>query len=151
MLRAALWSGMWQDVIFEGFAEWGWCQDKAFERGYHSKTVQDTVDGSGLGLAIVREMTTHMGGRIDVLESEGPSKLDGTTLRIILFCDQEWLCELCIHQNCAWRSSLVTHYSIRSKLATVYPRTSKVNQKQKHQISNLGISSIDSTDYIYPT
>ena len=57
------------------------------ERGYHSETVQDTVDGSGL--AIAREMIPRMGGRIDVLEGEGPSKLDGTTLHIILFRDQE--------------------------------------------------------------
>ena len=53
-----------------------------FERGYRIKTVQDTVDGSGL--AIAREMIPRMGGRIDVLEGEGPSKLDGT-LRIIMY------------------------------------------------------------------
>ena len=60
-----------------------------FERGYRSETVHDTVAGSGLGLAIAREMISRMGGMIDVLEGEGPSKLDGTTSRIILFRDQE--------------------------------------------------------------
>ena len=53
-----------------------------FERGYRSETVQDTVDGSGL--AIAREMIPQMGGRINVLEDEGQSKLDGT-LRIIMY------------------------------------------------------------------
>lgn len=63
-------------------------QDKVFERGYRSKTVQDEVDGSGLGLGICREMIEKMGGTIDLLE-QGPNKLDGTTVRIILFRDPE--------------------------------------------------------------
>jgi len=63
-------------------------QDKVFERGYRSEEVEDAVGGSGLGLAIAREMISRMGGMIDVLD-EGPHKLDGTTMRVILFRDPE--------------------------------------------------------------
>ena len=58
-------------------------RDKVFERGYRSEATQD-VDGSGLGLPIAKEMITRMGGMIDVID-DGPNKLDGTCVLIILF------------------------------------------------------------------
>jgi signal transduction histidine kinase len=64
-------------------------RDSIFERGYRSKEWTDDVDGSGLGLAVARQMITQMGGRIEVVEDGGPSKLQGTTVRIILFRDPE--------------------------------------------------------------
>lgn len=64
-------------------------RESVFERGYRSKEWTDDVDGSGLGLAVARQMITQMGGRIDLAEDGGPSKLQGTTVRIILFRDPE--------------------------------------------------------------
>jgi len=61
---------------------------RVFERGYRVGTTKDAVDGSGLGLAISREMITKMGGEIDIMD-EGPSRLDGTTIRVILFREPE--------------------------------------------------------------
>jgi len=61
-------------------------QDKVFLRGYRGQSCQDEVDGSGLGLAIAKEMITQMGGVLEILE-EGPNRLDGTTLRVVLFRD----------------------------------------------------------------
>ena len=43
-------------------------------------------NGSGLGLAIAKEMITQMGGVLEILD-EGPNRLDGTTLRVVLFRD----------------------------------------------------------------
>ena len=65
-------------------AEW----DHVFERGYRSKTVQDSVPGNGLGLGISKDIVLRMGGMLDVLE-EGPSHLAGTTIRVIVFRDPE--------------------------------------------------------------
>lgn len=64
-------------------------RDSVFERGFRSKEWTDKVDGNGLGLAVARQMITQMGGRIDLVEDGGPSKLQGTTVRIILFRDPE--------------------------------------------------------------
>lgn len=65
-------------------------RDKIFERGYRGEAVQDDITGSGLGLAIAREMISRMGGMLDLLEGDkGPNKLDGTTVRVILFRDPE--------------------------------------------------------------
>ena len=61
---------------------------RVFERGYRVDTTKNAVDGSGLGLAISREMITKMGGEIDIID-EGPSRLVGTTVRIILFREPE--------------------------------------------------------------
>mmetsp|Transcript_28848 Transcript_28848/g.54539 ORF Transcript_28848/g.54539 Transcript_28848/m.54539 type:complete len:819 (+) Transcript_28848:69-2525(+) len=66
-------------------------RDSVFERGYRGEDVRDDADvaGSGLGLAIAREMIS-MVGTIDVLDAgEGPNKLDGTTVRVVLFRDRE--------------------------------------------------------------
>ena len=68
MLRCVQHYRVVRGSIFEGFAKGGWYQDKVFECGYRSETVQDTVDGSGSGLAIAREMITRLGCRIDVLD-----------------------------------------------------------------------------------
>ena len=59
-----------------------------FARGYRGRAVVDEVEGSGLGLAIAREMITRMGGVLDILD-EGPNRLNGTTVRVILFRDPE--------------------------------------------------------------
>jgi len=64
-------------------------QQKVFERGYRGEDVQDAVGGSGLGLAIAREMVSRMGGMLDILEDGPNKKLDGTTVRLILFRDTE--------------------------------------------------------------
>jgi signal transduction histidine kinase len=64
-------------------------RESIFERGYRSKEWKDEVDGTGLGLAVARQMITQMGGKIDLVEDGGPSKLQGTTVRIILFRDPE--------------------------------------------------------------
>ena len=61
-------------------------RDKVFLRGYRGQSCQDEVDGSGLGLAIAKEMITQMGGVLEILD-EGPNRLDGTTLRVVLFRD----------------------------------------------------------------
>ncbi|KAL9178733.1 hypothetical protein ACHAXT_003864 [Thalassiosira profunda] len=62
-------------------------RDKVFERGYRGEAVEDSVEGSGLGLSIAREIVSRMGGVLDLVE--GPNKLDGTAVRIILFRDPE--------------------------------------------------------------
>ena len=61
-------------------------RDKVFERGYRGF---EEVGGSGLGLPIARDLISRMGGMVDMLEGCGPSKLDGTTVRIILFREPE--------------------------------------------------------------
>jgi signal transduction histidine kinase len=63
-------------------------RDKVFARGYRGRAVVDEVEGSGLGLAIAREMITRMGGLLDIVD-EGPNRLNGTTVRVILFRDPE--------------------------------------------------------------
>lgn len=65
-------------------------RDKVFERGYRGEDVRDDpkVSGSGLGLAIARELLSRMGGTISIIE-EGPNKLPGTTVRVVLFRDQD--------------------------------------------------------------
>ena len=59
-----------------------------FARGYRGRAVVDEVEGSGLGLAIAREMITRMGGVLDIVD-EGPNRLNGTTVRVILFHNPE--------------------------------------------------------------
>lgn len=61
-------------------------REKVFERGYRGDAVQDEVDGSGLGLAIAREMISKMEGILDIID-KGPNKLNGTTVRVVLFRD----------------------------------------------------------------
>ena len=61
-------------------------QAKVFERGYRGENVVGGTEGSGLGLAIAKEYITRMGGLIDFL-GEGPNKLDGTSMRIVMFRD----------------------------------------------------------------
>ena len=61
--------------------------ESVFERGYRSKEWTDEVAGTGLGLTVAKQMITQMGGRIDVMVDGGPSKLQGTTVRVILFRD----------------------------------------------------------------
>ncbi|KAL7545837.1 hypothetical protein ACHAWF_009186 [Thalassiosira exigua] len=64
-------------------------RDKVFERGYRCDgTMREQVGGSGLGLAIAREMISRMGGTMDILD-EGPDKMDGTAVRVVLFRDPE--------------------------------------------------------------
>jgi len=63
--------------------------ESVFERGYRSIEVRDEVEGSGLGLTVAKFWLNQMGGRIDVVEEGGPSKLQGTTVRVILFRDPE--------------------------------------------------------------
>ncbi len=63
-------------------------REKVFERGYRGEAVQDEVDGSGLGLAIAREMISKMGGTLEIVDV-GPNKLNGTTVRVVLFRDPE--------------------------------------------------------------
>mmetsp|Transcript_27210 Transcript_27210/g.55979 ORF Transcript_27210/g.55979 Transcript_27210/m.55979 type:complete len:765 (-) Transcript_27210:612-2906(-) len=62
-------------------------RDRVFERGYRNEAVH-SLPGSGLGLGISKEIINHMGGIIDILE-EGPSKMGGTTVRVIVFRDPE--------------------------------------------------------------
>ncbi len=62
---------------------------KVFERGFRSSEVRDEVKGSGLGLAVAKFWLEQMGGRIELLAGGGPSKLQGTAVRIILFRDPE--------------------------------------------------------------
>ncbi len=62
-------------------------RDSVFERGYRSEEWSGETHGTGLGLAVAKQMITQMGGRIDLVEDGGPSKLQGTTVRIILFRD----------------------------------------------------------------
>ena len=65
-------------------------RERVFERGFRSREVRDEVKGSGLGLSVAKYWLNKMGGRIDVLEEGGPSKkLQGTTMRVILFRDPE--------------------------------------------------------------
>lgn len=65
-------------------------RDRVFERGFRSSEVRDEVKGSGLGLTVAKFWLEQMGGRIELLAGgEGPSKLPGTTVRIILFRDPE--------------------------------------------------------------
>ncbi len=61
--------------------------EKVFERGYRNEAVH-SLPGSGLGLGISKEIITNMGGIIDILE-EGPSRMGGTTIRVIVFRDPE--------------------------------------------------------------
>jgi signal transduction histidine kinase len=63
-------------------------RDEVFVRRYRGRAVVDEVEGSGLGLAIAREMVTRMGGVLDIVD-EGPNRLNGTTVRVILFRDPE--------------------------------------------------------------
>ncbi|KAL3760500.1 hypothetical protein ACHAWU_001835 [Discostella pseudostelligera] len=63
-------------------------REKVFERGYRGEAVQDEVDGSGLGLAIAREMISKIGGTLEIVDV-GPNKLNGTTVRVVLFRDPE--------------------------------------------------------------
>jgi signal transduction histidine kinase len=63
-------------------------RDEVFARGYRGRTVQDEVDGSGLGLAIAKDTITRMGGVLDIVD-EGPNRLNGTTVRVILFRDPD--------------------------------------------------------------
>ncbi len=53
-----------------------------------TRRLVNEVEGSGLGLAIAREMITRMGGVLDIVD-EGPNRLNGTTVRVILFHDPE--------------------------------------------------------------
>ena len=63
---------------------------RVFERGFRSsEVIQDKVDGSGLGLSVAKFWIEQMNGRIDLPEEGGPSKLQGTAVRIILFRDPE--------------------------------------------------------------
>jgi len=64
-------------------------RESVFERGFRSSEVRDEVKGSGLGLSVAKFWLNQMGGRIELLEKGGPSKLQGTTVRIILFRDPE--------------------------------------------------------------
>ena len=63
---------------------------RVFERGFRSsEVIRDEVEGSGLGLSVAKFWIEQMGGRIDLPEGGGPSKLQGTSVRIILFRDPE--------------------------------------------------------------
>ena len=63
-------------------------RDEVLVRRYRVRAVVDEVEGSGLGLTIAREMITRMGGVLDIVD-EGPNRLNGTTVRVILFRDPE--------------------------------------------------------------
>jgi len=64
-------------------------RESVFVRGFRSEEVRDEVEGSGLGLTVAKFWLNQMGGRIDILDDGGPSKLQGTTVRVILFRDPE--------------------------------------------------------------
>lgn len=63
-------------------------RERVFERGYRSGFLDD-ISGSGLGLTMSKQIIEQMGGRIDVMEDGGPSRLQGTTVRVNLFRDPE--------------------------------------------------------------
>ena len=64
-------------------------RERVFERGFRSSEIEDEIKGSGLGLSGAKFWLTQMGGTIELQQGRGPSKLQGTAVRMTLFREPE--------------------------------------------------------------
>jgi len=62
-------------------------RDRVFLRGYRSDAARVASRGSGIGLDISKAIILKMGGTLDFVD-EGPGRLGGAVMRIVLFREQ---------------------------------------------------------------